>query len=62
MMPKVKALGLLLAGIAVGPALAQTAPVLSLSDIDAIDVPRFGTGIGEAGTAPAMLLPPAISV
>ncbi|QJD92497.1 DNA repair protein RadA [Duganella dendranthematis] len=28
-------------------ALAQTAPVLSLSDIDAIDVPRFGTGIEE---------------
>ncbi len=27
--------------------LAQTAPVLSLSDIDAIDVPRFGTGIEE---------------
>ncbi|MET0320089.1 MAG: DNA repair protein RadA [Duganella sp.] len=28
-------------------ALAQTAPVLSLEDIDAIDVPRFGTGIEE---------------
>ncbi|MHA4870766.1 DNA repair protein RadA [Duganella sp. PWIR1] len=28
-------------------ALAQTAPVLSLNDIDAIDVPRFGTGIEE---------------
>ena len=28
-------------------ALAQTAPVLSLSDIEAIDVPRFGTGIEE---------------
>ncbi len=28
-------------------ALAQTAPVLSLDDIDAIDVPRFGTGIEE---------------
>src|SRR5471030_83222 len=28
-------------------ALAQTAPVLSLADIDAIDVPRFGTGIEE---------------
>ena len=28
-------------------ALAQTAPVLSLSDIDAVDVPRFGTGIEE---------------
>jgi len=28
-------------------ALAQTAPVLSLSDIDALDVPRFGTGIEE---------------
>jgi len=27
--------------------LAQTAPVLSLSDIDAVDVPRFGTGIEE---------------
>ncbi|QRX82874.1 DNA repair protein RadA [Glaciimonas sp. PAMC28666] len=27
--------------------LAQTAPVVSLSDIDAIDVPRFGTGIEE---------------
>lgn len=27
--------------------LAQTAPVLRLSDIDAIDVPRFGTGIEE---------------
>ncbi|EEO27515.1 DNA repair protein RadA [Oxalobacter paraformigenes] len=27
--------------------LAQTAPVLSLSDIDAIDVPRFHSGIGE---------------
>jgi len=27
--------------------LAQTAPVLSLSDIEAIDVPRFGTGIDE---------------
>ena len=27
--------------------LAQTAPVLSLKDIDAIDVPRFGTGIDE---------------
>lgn len=27
--------------------LAQTAPVLSLDDIDAIDVPRFGTGIEE---------------
>ena len=25
--------------------LAQTAPVLSLADIDATDVPRFGTGI-----------------
>lgn len=28
-------------------ALAQTSPVLSLADIDAIDVPRFGTGIEE---------------
>jgi len=28
-------------------ALAQTSPVLSLNDIDAIDVPRFGTGIEE---------------
>ncbi|MYM31930.1 DNA repair protein RadA [Duganella sp. CY15W] len=28
-------------------ALAQTAPVLSLADIDALDVPRFGTGIEE---------------
>jgi DNA repair protein RadA/Sms len=27
--------------------LAQTAPVLSLQDIDAVDVPRFGTGIEE---------------
>jgi DNA repair protein RadA/Sms len=27
--------------------LAQTAPVLSLSDIEAVDVPRFGTGIEE---------------
>ncbi|RJG16318.1 DNA repair protein RadA [Massilia cavernae] len=27
--------------------LAQTAPVLSLTDIEAIDVPRFGTGIEE---------------
>ncbi|WP_426191180.1 DNA repair protein RadA [Massilia sp. DWR3-1-1] len=27
--------------------LAQTAPVLSLSDIEATDVPRFGTGIEE---------------
>ena len=27
--------------------LAQTAPVLSLKDIDATDVPRFGTGIDE---------------
>ncbi|HJV75223.1 MAG TPA: DNA repair protein RadA [Noviherbaspirillum sp.] len=27
--------------------LAQTSPVLSLADIDAIDVPRFGTGIEE---------------
>src|SRR5476651_1989413 len=27
--------------------LAQTAPVLSLVDIEAIDVPRFGTGIEE---------------
>ncbi|SNS62485.1 DNA replication and repair protein RadA [Noviherbaspirillum humi] len=27
--------------------LAQTAPVLSLADIEAIDVPRFGTGIDE---------------
>ena len=27
--------------------LAQAAPVLSLADIDAIDVPRFGTGIEE---------------
>jgi DNA repair protein RadA/Sms len=27
--------------------LAQSAPVLSLADIDAIDVPRFGTGIEE---------------
>ncbi|PUA20630.1 DNA repair protein RadA [Glaciimonas sp. PCH181] len=27
--------------------LAQTAPVVSLSEIDAIDVPRFGTGIEE---------------
>ena len=27
--------------------IAQTAPVLSLSDIDAIDVPRFNSGIGE---------------
>jgi DNA repair protein RadA/Sms len=27
--------------------LAQTAPVLSLKDIEAIDVPRFGTGIEE---------------
>ncbi|MBB3221792.1 DNA repair protein RadA [Pseudoduganella umbonata] len=28
-------------------ALAQTAPVLSLSEIEALDVPRFGTGIEE---------------
>jgi DNA repair protein RadA/Sms len=28
-------------------ALAQTAPVLSLADIEAIDIPRFGTGIEE---------------
>ncbi|WP_338759172.1 DNA repair protein RadA [Massilia sp. METH4] len=28
-------------------ALAQTAPVLSLHEIEAIDVPRFGTGIDE---------------
>lgn len=28
-------------------ALAQTAPVLTLADIEAIDVPRFGTGIEE---------------
>jgi len=28
-------------------ALAQTAPVLSLADIEATDVPRFGTGIEE---------------
>ena len=28
-------------------ALAQTAPVLSLADIDAVDVPRFGSGIEE---------------
>ena len=28
-------------------ALAQTAPVLSLKDIEALDVPRFGTGIEE---------------
>ena len=28
-------------------ALAQTAPVLSLADLEAIDVPRFGTGIEE---------------
>ncbi len=27
--------------------LAQTAPVLTLADIDAVDVPRFGTGIEE---------------
>ncbi|HZV64675.1 MAG TPA: ATPase domain-containing protein, partial [Telluria sp.] len=27
--------------------LAQTAPVLTLADIEAIDVPRFGTGIEE---------------
>jgi DNA repair protein RadA/Sms len=27
--------------------LAQTAPVLNLSDIEASDVPRFGTGIDE---------------
>ncbi len=27
--------------------LAQAAPVMSLADIDAIDVPRFGTGIDE---------------
>jgi DNA repair protein RadA/Sms len=27
--------------------LAQTAPVLSLADLEAIDVPRFGTGIEE---------------
>jgi len=27
--------------------LAQTAPVLSLADIEAIDVPRFGTGVDE---------------
>jgi DNA repair protein RadA/Sms len=27
--------------------LAQTSPVLSLADIEAIDVPRFGTGIDE---------------
>ena len=27
--------------------LAQTAPVLSLADIEAIDIPRFGTGIEE---------------
>ncbi|MCG2584250.1 DNA repair protein RadA [Massilia sp. TS11] len=28
-------------------ALAQTAPVLSLAEIEAVDVPRFGTGIDE---------------
>jgi len=28
-------------------ALAQTAPVLSLHDIEALDVPRFPTGIDE---------------
>src|SRR5690606_33252725 len=28
-------------------ALAQTAPVLTLDDIEALDVPRFGTGIEE---------------
>ena len=28
-------------------ALAQTAPVLSLADIEAVDMPRFGTGIEE---------------
>jgi len=28
-------------------ALAQTSPVLSLADIEAIDVPRFGTGLDE---------------
>src|SRR5207244_2597320 len=27
--------------------LAQTSPVMSLADIEAIDVPRFGTGIEE---------------
>src|SRR6478736_3921307 len=27
--------------------LAQSAPVLSLADIEAIDVPRFGTGLEE---------------
>ncbi|MCX7210625.1 MAG: AAA family ATPase, partial [Burkholderiales bacterium] len=27
--------------------IAQTAPVMSLADIEAIDVPRFGTGIDE---------------
>src|SRR3569832_901041 len=27
--------------------IAQTAPVMSLADIEAIDVPRFGTGIEE---------------
>jgi DNA repair protein RadA/Sms len=27
--------------------IAQTSPVLSLADIEAIDVPRFGTGIDE---------------
>src|SRR4051812_40329821 len=31
--------------------LAQTAPVLTLADIEAIDVPRFGTGIDELDRA-----------
>ena len=34
-------------GVASPQGLAQSAPVLSLADIDAIDVPRFGTGIEE---------------
>jgi len=33
--------------VATHRSLAQTAPVLSLKEIEAIDVPRFGTGIEE---------------
>jgi DNA repair protein RadA/Sms len=34
-------------GMPAHQSLAQSAPVLSLADIDAVDVPRFGTGIDE---------------
>src|SRR5690606_41327415 len=32
--------------------LAQTAPGLSLADIETIDVRRFGTGVDESGCVP----------